>query len=133
MKVVDLSGRQHPWPPTGHEVFLDDLRPRSQYHLRCRDLLRKLYPTYKILEEVTIPGESLYIDFYLHFRRIAIEVNGSQHYEYNAFFHGDKIKFHKAKANDRRKAEWCQINNIRLVYLDWNQNDDEWTKLITDA
>lgn len=132
MRVKDFKGREYPWPPTGHIVSVDT-RPRSQYHTRCRELLRKLYPTQPILEEVTLPGVNLYLDFYLHFRRIAVEVNGEQHYKFNPHFYQNKLAFFRARQNDSRKAEWCQMNSIVLVTLDWNKDDAQWTADILNA
>ena len=51
MKVRGLDNREYSWPPKGHVVDFDDRRKRSQFHLKCRDLLRTMYPTDIMLEE----------------------------------------------------------------------------------
>jgi len=130
MKVKDLNGRTYTWPPNGYQIARDDIRPRSEYHLRCRSLLHSLYPTQPILEEVPLPSEQLFIDFYLPNRKIAVEVHGEQHYQYVQHFHKNPIGFAQAKARDERKRQWCIINNIVLIELPYMENDDEWRNRI---
>ena len=78
MKVVDFNGREHNFPPTGHVPDLDDSRQRSEHHLDARKLLRSLYPTQRVLEEVPLPGVRLFADFYIPTRNAVIEVHGRQ-------------------------------------------------------
>lgn len=133
MKVRDFDGNECRWPPTGYNVNFDDIRPRSSLHIRCRELLRKLYPTEQILEEVPIPNLNLFVDFYLPFRKIVVECQGEQHSKFIPHFHKTKIGFAKSKARDKRKKEWCQINNIRIVELPFFESDEEWKTRIQDA
>lgn len=126
MKVVDFNGRQHNWPPIGHQPNLNETRPRSDLHLRARALLKELYPTRRILEEVPIPGESMFLDFYLPHSQTAVEVNGQQHYMFNSHFYKTQADFLSSKKRDRRKAEWCAVNNIVLVIFDYNESTEVW-------
>ncbi len=45
------------------------------------------------------------VDFYLPRDKIAIEVQGQQHYEYSKFFHKTISNFKKAQERDRRKLK----------------------------
>jgi|14BtaG_2_1085337.scaffolds.fasta_scaffold00392_2 hypothetical protein len=130
MKVYDFDDREYNWPPSGHEVDIDDRRKRSDLHLRTRAILKSLYPTQSVLEEVPLPGMRLFLDFFLPSRKVCIEVHGQQHYNYTEHFHGDKMGFLRAKANDNRKIEWCHHNNLRIVELPYNESDDDWREKI---
>lgn len=131
MKVIGFNNREYPWPPTGKAVNYDDRRPRSEYHLRCRKLLRLMYPTYRVLEEVPLPGsDKLSADFYLPWRHMVLEVHGEQHYKFNPFFHGTKLAFFKARERDLKKIEWCQMNNIGVIELPYNETDLQWRERI---
>lgn len=131
MKVIGFDGREHTWPPNGHHVNFDDRRQRSDPHLKCRDLLRLMYPTYRFLEEVPLPGsQKLKADFYLPWRNIVIEVHGRQHYEFVQFFHGNKMSFLEAKQRDLKKIEWCNMNNIGVVELPYNETIEQWREKI---
>lgn len=126
MKIIDFNGREHSWPPKGCKVDLNDKRPRSSLHLRCRALLHAMYPTRQILEEVPLPGTNLRLDFYLPHRDLAVECQGQQHTKFNPFYHGDKASFMRAKANDHKKREYCRMNNIEVIELNHDESNDEW-------
>lgn len=75
----------------------------------------EIYPGYIILEEFTIPGTKLSLDFFVPVAKIAFEFQGIQHDEFNKFYHVTKAGFEKQKTRDRIKKEWCVLNNITLV------------------
>jgi len=128
MKVIDLSGRTHSWNLVGYSPSKLAARPRSGPHLETRSLLKQEFPNDPILEEVPLPGENLYFDFYLPKRKLAVEAHGEQHYKYIAHFHGDINGFKRYLANDARKQEWCTINGIRLVTLSYKETIEDWRK-----
>lgn len=132
-KVIGLDGREYTWSLIGHTINNNDIRPRSSYHLRCRKLLQDLYPTSPICEEIKLPGtRNLSLDFYLPHQRVAIEVQGEQHYKIVGKFHKDKRSFLAGIKRDADKQRWCKINNIRLVTLRYDDGDPQWTTQITD-
>lgn len=133
MKVIGINGREYTWNLAGYEVFNDDKRKRSKFHIRARNLLKELFNSYRILEEVKLPGSTelyrksvLYLDFYIPSIKLAIEVHGQQHYEFCSFFHKTKADFLKGKARDEDKITWCELNGIKLVTLKYTESDDEW-------
>lgn len=133
MKVTDFNGRKTSWPPHSHEVSFDDRRPRSSLHMRCRKLLREMYPTQSVLEEIPIPGLGLFCDFYLPQRKVVVECNGEQHYKFSKHFHGSRMKFAQSVTRDRNKSEWCKLNNIRMAVLPFSEKDDEWRERVEEA
>ena len=137
MKVTGLDGKERSWNLSKYRNVKNSSRPRSQYHIKARKLLRKLYPRDKILEEVSLPGSgtdtrksTLYADFFIPNRSLMVEVHGHQHYEYVAFYHKKKINFYKAQARDRDKLEWCCVNDIRIVVLKYSDNLEEWERQV---
>ncbi len=137
MKVTGINGKEYVWNLTGYDVFNDDKRKRSKFHVRARGLLKELFNSYRILEEVKLPGSTelhrksvLYLDFYIPSIKLAIEVHGQQHYEFCPFFHKSKADFLKGKARDEDKIAWCELNDIRLVTLKYTESDDEWRQRI---
>ncbi len=92
---------------------------KSKLQHRCGIELQKLFPRFSILEEFPLPqGGGLKLDFFLPQARIAVEVQGIQHYKRNSFFYKDDMHWHRAMANDRKKEAWCDLNEIILVYVD---------------
>ncbi len=64
--------------------------------------------------------KSLYFDFYISEKRMAIEFDGVQHFKPVNFFGGEK-QFLQQSRNDLYKKEYCEYNNIGLIrihYLD---------------
>ena len=115
MKIKNLDGT---------DGYLD-IRP-SQFPLRsegssksklqyeCGQKLKQLFPFHVILEEIAIPRERLFIDFFIPTLRIAVEVHGVQHDKFVKHFHGSKAGFKASQERDSRKKEWCRVNNIEL-------------------
>lgn len=131
MLAYYLDGRSFEWRIKGIEVTKDK-RPRSALHKKARELLKERFPTLQILEEVPVTvekGKTLYFDFFLPLREIAIEVHGQQHYEKSSAFHNTTADFIKQQINDNKKAEWCEINGVKLVVLRYDEVD-QWSDQI---
>ena len=133
MKVLGINGKEYVWNLSKYDVKADNNRKRSKYHLRARVLLKEIYHSYRILEEVKLPGSKathrkgvLYLDFYIPQIKKAFEVHGQQHYEFNPFFHKSKADFILSRAKDEDKIEWCRINGIDIVILKYLDTDDKW-------
>ena len=137
MKATGFSGREYTWNLSKYDVYDNDQKKRSKYHLRARKLLKEIYHSYRILEEVKLPGSTashrrsvLYLDFFIPNLRLGIEVHGQQHYEYSPFFHKNKASFLKGQSRDEDKLKWCELNNIELVVLKYSDNEDDWRNTI---
>lgn len=66
------------------------------------------------------------LDFYLPENNIAIECQGTQHFEPNDFFGGEK-SFIEQIERDRKKKILCEEHNLHLIYI--NFDDDIKAKL----
>lgn len=132
MNVKDLDGNNNNWHVVGN--IGKPHQKKSSYHIQARDLIKKIYPTMQILEEIAIyvrKSEILFLDFYLPLTKKCIEVHGAQHYEFIPFYHANKMAFLKAQKRDRDKKEWCEINGISYIELPYNQID-KWENLIAN-
>lgn len=103
------------------------MQRKSKNHDALLKILRELFPTTTIHEEVPIKigNKTLYIDVHVPFFNIAFEINGSQHYKFSKFMHGTREKFMLQRLNDELKLEYCEKKGIRLVAL---KDTDEITK-----
>lgn len=126
MKVKGLDGREYSWYLVGYQPSLSDDRPRSALHVQVRALLKEVFPSEKLLEEVPLPSTGLFGDFYLPQTKLMVEAHGRQHYEYVHFFHQNIKGFMESKKRDRIKKEWCDLNGITLVALSYAENKDVW-------
>jgi len=58
------------------------------------------------------------LDFYNANKKLAIEVDGNQHYKFNKFFHSNsRQNFLSQLQRDEKKEYFCEINQIRLVRI----------------
>jgi very-short-patch-repair endonuclease len=71
------------------------------------------------------PVDGLYIDWFIPQIMLAVEVDGEQHDEFNKFFHKNGKGFAESIRRDERKAQFCELNNITLVRLDYKEAFDE--------
>ena len=125
MKFFDTKGREHAldirpskWPrkPIGEG--------RGKFQSKVGVMLAELFKGSHILEEFPCVGDGLHLDFFVPTKRLAVEVQGTQHTKFNKFFHQDKAAFVRQKMNDKRKVLWCELNEIRLVKIAWGESDE---------
>ncbi len=132
MKVLGLDGRFHVWNLTCHQSPHDDVRPRSALHLEVRALLKSLWPTEPLLEEIHLPGSfGLFADFFLPKRKLMVESSGEQHFKFVSHFHGDLAGFKRSKVRDENKRKWCEINKFSFIELKYNEDISQWRQLLT--
>ena len=137
MKVTGLNGREYNLNLSKYDVKANDKKKRSKHHIRARKIIKEVYHSYRVLEEVKLPGSTsthkrsvLYLDVFIPNIKKAFEVHGRQHYEHIPFFHNTKADFLLARARDEDKAEWCELNNIELIELKYSGSDDDWRQSI---
>ncbi len=126
MKFLSTNGRLHSldlrpskWPRRSEENC------KSHLQWTVSQQIDKVFPKEIVLEEFHVPGEKLYADFFLPRKRIIIEVHGAQHYCYSEFFHGSKELFKQSQERDKRKKEWCEINNITYVEIRFDDTEQD--------
>ena len=130
MKVRDLDNNVLIWKLVGHIVDGgNDRSARSGLHLEARHILKERFPTMTVLEEVPITlrrSQTVFLDFFVPLRKIAVEVQGEQHFKYVPFFHHSVANFIKAKKLDAEKKEWCEINGITLLEFPYIESFEQW-------
>ena len=134
MNVKDLDGNHSIWHLTGN-IVKGSIEHKSSYHIQARKLLKTIYPTMQILEEIPInprKSETLYLDFYIPLIKKCVEVHGEQHYKFTPYYHSNKLAFLKSQKRDKDKLEWCQINGIQYIELPYNLDINEWEKRINE-
>ena len=133
MKVKDLDFNEHRLNLKGRVVKADEGRPRSSYHLNARNILKQLFPTVQVLEEVPVTlrkGKSISLDFFISQFRIVVEVHGQQHYKFTPMFHASAQDFIKQKKRDADLKEWCELNNFTYIELRYDEKPEEWINKI---
>lgn len=129
MKIQDLDGNIHKWKIEGSIVRSNDQRPRSQLHLTARSLIKEIYPTLQICEEVAAQikrDQKVFLDFYINTIKTVVEVHGQQHYKFNSLYHTSAQDFLNQKKRDQDLQDWCVLNNLNYIELPFNEDKDKW-------
>lgn len=130
MQVKTLDGNIIKWSLTGHYAHAN-ISNKSSLHILAKALIKQKYPTLQVIEEVPVPvkkSDIYYLDFYLPMIKTAVEVHGEQHYRFIPFYHVSQLGFIKSQKRDKEKLEWCELNNIRLIELPYNETETEWAQ-----
>ena len=69
-----------------------------------------------------VTGKNMELDIYNEELKLAIEVNGNQHYKYIPYFHGkeNKHKFYEQRYRDELKKLLCKENGITLIEIPYD-------------
>ena len=122
--VKSLDGRES-------TLKLNDsnVESRSSLHQKAILLIRDKYPYIPISEEVPVRiniCKTLYLDIFIAKFNTAIEIHGEQHFKFIPYFHTTKYHFYRCQNNDRVKKQWCQLNNIQLIELLYDESIEQW-------
>ena len=83
------------------------------------------YKTQYTFSDLT--GKSNYLlkfDFYLPKYNTCIEFQGLQHFKSVDFFGGEE-EYNQRQENDKKKKEYCNEHNIKLLYITYQDNINE--------
>lgn len=135
IRVIGFDNKEHLFNFTKN-LNRKHNKHKSSFHQKARSVIKELFPRSSVYEEITLPGSKkigrsnvLYADFFIPDAMLMVEVHGKQHYEFCSHFHKSPMDFVKSKKRDADKIEWCEINNIKIVILPYNQ-EKEWKNLI---
>jgi hypothetical protein len=97
--------------------FIDWSAPsRSKLQTLTKVFIKDYWLNDVVFEEFPMVGSRLTFDFYNANKKIAIEVQGSQHLKYIPHFHGkSKSNFLGQIRRDNEKQKFCALNSINLV------------------
>ncbi len=90
----------------------------SKIQFRTKQFLKRYWENHIVYEEFPVYGTKLRVDIINFTKKIAIEVNGGQHYNYNKFFHANsRVNYLNSIKRDWQKTEWLEMNNFKLIEL----------------
>lgn len=99
-----------------------DEKSRSKIQFATKQFLKPFWLSHVVYEEFPVYGSLLKVDFLNATRRIAVEVNGKQHSEFNKFFHSNsRTEYLKSIKRDCAKAQWLEKNNFTLIEIEQDE------------
>ena len=106
---------------------------RSKFQEAVKAFIEPHWSYCIVYEEFPVYGTLMKVDILNSTKKIAIEVNGDQHYSYNKFFHGHSIEnYSKSLERDTMTLEWLEKNGYQLAEIissDLNKLSEEFFKI----
>ena len=124
MKLYNVNGRL---------VGKDVVKYRIKWNKKCRSkiqykvkqFLKPYWKNHICFEEFPVFGTRLKVDMINFTRKVAIEVQGNQHYSFNKFFHSNsRLKYLESIIRDNQKQNWLELNKIKLIEILENEVDN---------
>lgn len=123
MRLYSVSGYQVTKSVTKYLIKWE--KPcRSKIQFKVKQFLKPYWRTMICYEEFPVFGSRMKVDILNATKKIAVEVQGSQHEEYNEFFHGgSKQNFANSLGRDSAKLKWLERNGYKLIEIKEDEVD----------
>ena len=83
-----------------------------------QDFFRIIRPHDVWFAEYRVPASLLRVDYLNATLKLAIEFQGSQHFNYSKHFHGSRAGFLASIKRDVRKMEILELNGYKVIEID---------------
>ena len=90
-------------------------KSRSKIQRNVKLFLKDYWKNCIVYEEFPVYGSRMTVDIFNATKKIAVEVQGKQHDEFNKFFHKNKLNYLYSIERDFNKKKWLEDNDIQLV------------------
>lgn len=116
MRLYDIKGELVSKNVSKYRVDWDG-KSKSKLQFQVKQFLKEHWFTHIVYEEFPVFGSRLRLDFFNANRHIVIEVDGSQHDEFNEFFHKDRWGYVDHMERDSRKFRWIERNELHFIQI----------------
>ena len=125
MRLINIHGRIQSLNVVKYLIKWDS-KSRSKIQFKVKQFLKPFWKDQIVYEEFPVYGSRMSVDILNSTKKIAIEVQGKQHFQFNKFFHNNsRIKYLEGIKRDFQKAEWLKENKFTLIEI----NEEEVNKL----
>ena len=91
---------------------------RSDIQFNVKRFLYPFWRNFLCYEEFPVFGTKLKVDIINLSKKIAIEVQGPQHTNFNKFFHNNsRVNYLNSMKRDHKKLEWLELNSFKLIEI----------------
>ena len=91
-------------------------KSRSKLLFKAKQYLKTIWENQIVYEEFPVFGTKMKVDFLNATKKIAIEVNGPQHANFNKFFHNNsRSEYLRSIKRDYNKAIWLEKNGFKII------------------
>ena len=90
----------------------------SNLQYQVKQFLCPYWKHHIVYEEFPVYQTRMRVDILNATKRIAVEVNGTQHSQYSKFFHGNRANYLRSIKRDFKKLEWLELNKFKLIEIE---------------
>ena len=117
MRLYNVKGKLQSKSVTKYLIKWDK-KSRSKLQFNVKQFLKQHWENHVVYEEFPVYGTKLKVDLVNATKKIAIEVNGPQHDNFNKFFHGNsRAKYLESIKRDIQKREWLELNDFIIMEI----------------
>ena len=89
---------------------------RSKIQFNVKSFFKDYWSGHICYEEFPVFGSRLKVDLINFTRKIAVEVQGEQHNEFNKFLHNNsRDKYLESIQRDMKKIQWLEMNEFKVL------------------
>ena len=111
-----------------------DAKSKSNLQRKTKQFLKDYWQNHVVYEEFPVFGSRMRVDFLNATKKIAVEVHGPQHSEFNKFFHNDsRLNYLKSIKRDVKKEELLALNKYTFVEIYHDEVDDLSVEFFKDT
>ena len=117
MRLLNINGKLV-YKRVGKKLINWSKKSRSKLQTQVKVFLKKFWKNHIVYEEFPVYGSRMKVDLINMTKRIAVEVQGAQHDQFNKFFHGNsRAKYLRSITRDYQKRQWLEKNNFTVLEI----------------
>ena len=117
MRLYNMQGRLQARKVSKYLIKWNK-KSRSKIQFKVKQFLKNYWENQIVYEEFPVYGSRMTVDIVNATKRIAIEVQGRQHKEFNKFFHKTRGNYLESIKRDHLKRQWLEKNNFKLIEIE---------------
>ena len=123
MRLLNINGRLQKKSVSKYLINWNK-KSRSKVQFKTKKFLEPFWRGHIVYEEFPVYGSRMTVDILNATKKLAVEVQGKQHGEFNKFFHSNsRLKYLEGIKRDIKKAEWLENNGFILLEIEENEVD----------
>ena len=123
MRLLNINGRLQKKSVSKYLINWNK-KSRSKVQFKTKKFLEPFWKGHIVYEEFPVYGSRMTVDILNATKKLAVEVQGKQHGEFNKFFHDNsRLKYLEGIKRDIKKAEWLESNGFILFEIEEDEVD----------
>ncbi len=123
MRLLDINGRPRFKNVDNRRISWDG-ESKSKFQKGAKFYLHPLWFHHVVYEEFPVYGTRYTLDFFNANKKIALEIQGSQHTKFTPYFQKSQFDYLKQLKIDECKRRFCEINRIKLIEIFWEDRKE---------